>query len=88
MVDTDMSERVVASGSWYVPTRDNRNFGKKPMIENWRFVPLVRKNFGKLNHYSIDACQSCGKRHRNGRCQGKNGGCCGRGKQGHQVRNC
>ncbi|XP_056158561.1 uncharacterized protein LOC130134843 [Syzygium oleosum] len=66
MVEGHMTERAAASGSRYAPAMDNRNFGKKPMTGNKRFVPSIRKNLGKLNRYSNAACQSCGRRHKNG----------------------
>ncbi|XP_056161228.1 uncharacterized protein LOC130135640 [Syzygium oleosum] len=44
MIERDMTERNAASGSRFIPARDNRNFGKKPMNGNKRFVPPVKKN--------------------------------------------
>ncbi|XP_030459066.1 uncharacterized protein LOC115679593 [Syzygium oleosum] len=88
IVERDMTERAAASGSRYAQTRDNRNFGKKPMVGNRRFVPPIRKNIGKSTFYSSAPCRSCERRHENGPCLGRNGACYGCGQHGHQVKGC
>lgn len=88
MVERDMTERATSSGLCYVLARDNHHFGKKPMMRNRRFVPPIRKNIGKPAYYSNVACRSCGRRHGNGPCPGRNGACYGCGQPGHQVKDC
>ncbi|XP_048140224.1 uncharacterized protein LOC125316259 [Rhodamnia argentea] len=47
MVERDMKERAAASGSRFMPARDNCRFGKRPMMGNRCFDPPVRRNNGK-----------------------------------------
>ncbi|XP_048135735.1 uncharacterized protein LOC125315327 [Rhodamnia argentea] len=56
MVERDMKERPATSGSRFMPARDNRRFGKRPMMGNRRFVPLVRRNNGKPVYQSNQNC--------------------------------
>ncbi|XP_030475811.1 uncharacterized protein LOC115692971 [Syzygium oleosum] len=50
-IERDQKERAAASGSRYASARDNCHFGKRSMAGNRRFVPPVKKNIGKPNHY-------------------------------------
>ncbi|XP_048133228.1 uncharacterized protein LOC125314595 [Rhodamnia argentea] len=48
LIERDMRERrKIAPGPRFVPRRDNRNFGKRPMMNNRRFVHPVKKGIGK-----------------------------------------
>ncbi|XP_056162982.1 uncharacterized protein LOC130136736 [Syzygium oleosum] len=42
-IERDLADRAAASGSRYAPVRDNRNFGKRSMSGNQRFIPSVKR---------------------------------------------
>ncbi|XP_030519451.2 uncharacterized protein LOC115732906 [Rhodamnia argentea] len=88
-IERDMRERrKMAPGPRFVPRRDNRNFGKRPMMNNRRFVPPVKKGIGKPTRSNNWNCRLCGRRHGNGPCPGRGGACFRCGKMGHHVRQC
>lgn len=87
LIERDMTEWAVVSGSWYAPNRDDHRFGKKPMAGSNCFVPLVKKNIGKLSYNPGNMCQFYGRRYGNGPCLNRIGACFGCGQHGYQVRN-
>ncbi|XP_048132162.1 uncharacterized protein LOC115741886 [Rhodamnia argentea] len=88
MIDRDVRERALASGSRFSPSKDNRQFGKRPMLSNRGFAPPVKKNLGKPSHQSNWICRLCCRRHGNGPCPSGTGACFKCGRFGHQIRNC
>ncbi|XP_048133428.1 uncharacterized protein LOC125314638 [Rhodamnia argentea] len=88
MVERDMKERATASGSRFMPTGDNRQFGKRPMMGNRRFVPPIGRNNGKQVYRSNQNRRFCGGRHGNGSCPSRTGVCFKCGKFDHHIRNC
>ncbi|XP_056175789.1 uncharacterized protein LOC130140445 [Syzygium oleosum] len=87
-IERDFADRAAASGSRYAPVRDNRNFGKRPISGNQRFVPPARKNIGKPNRFQNRPCRLCGQRHGNGSCPNRGKACFGCGGIVHHIRNC
>ncbi|XP_048129405.1 uncharacterized protein LOC115733672 [Rhodamnia argentea] len=88
-IERDMRERrKIAPGPRFVPRRDNRNFGKRPMMNNGRFIPPVKKGIGKPTRPNNRNRRLCGRRHGNGPCPGRGGACFRCGKMGHHVRRC
>ena len=87
-IDRDLADRAAASGSRFNQGRDNRQFGKRPMIGNRRFVPPARRNIGKPNRFQNGPCRLCGERHGSGPCPSRSGACFRCGGMGHLARNC
>ncbi|XP_030538844.2 uncharacterized protein LOC115746979 [Rhodamnia argentea] len=88
MIERDMRERSTVSGSRFPVPRDNRQWGKRPMTNPRRFVPLVRRNIGKPPLQSSLNCRLCGRRHGNGACSIRTDACFKCGQVGHQMRFC
>ncbi|XP_056175905.1 uncharacterized protein LOC130140480 [Syzygium oleosum] len=91
LIERNMTERTAASGSRFVPNRDNRRFGKGPMTGGRYPIPPNKKSgVGKPAYNSNAACRFCGKRHGNGPCPNKTVTvtCFNCGQQGHYSRNC
>ena len=81
-------DRAVTSGSRFVQGWNNRNPGKRLMLDNRHFTPLVKRNIGKPVRIGNGPCRICGGRHGNGPCPNRDGACFGCRGFGHHIRNC
>ena len=78
-IERDLQEKAAASGSRFVPRGNFRDFGKRPMKDNRRYVPPARRTLGKPSFPGNQVCRDCGRRHGNSPCPRKTGGCFGCG---------
>ncbi|XP_030520199.2 uncharacterized protein LOC115733708 [Rhodamnia argentea] len=90
MIERNMMERATASGSRFVPSgRNERRFGKRPMLGGRSTIPPNRRNVvGKPAPGNGGICRFCNRRHGIAPCPFGNGACFGCGRMGHQVRDC
>lgn len=79
VIEQDMMERTAASGSRFISGRNNKSFGKRPMMDSRRFVPPARRELRKPSVVSNVACNACGRRHGNSPCAVRTGACFGCG---------
>ncbi|XP_030544983.2 uncharacterized protein LOC115751290 [Rhodamnia argentea] len=66
MIERDIKERADVSGLRFTPSRDSRHLGKRPVVNNKRFIPRVRGNIGKSLNQPNRYCRLCGRRHGRG----------------------
>ncbi|XP_048131549.1 uncharacterized protein LOC125314117 [Rhodamnia argentea] len=90
LIERNMMERAAASGSRFVPSgRNERRFGKRPMLGGRSTIPPNRRNaVGKPALGNGGICRFCNRRHGIAPCPFGNGACFGCGRMGHQVRDC
>ncbi|XP_056162166.1 uncharacterized protein LOC130136110 [Syzygium oleosum] len=88
ILERDQMDRAAVSGSKFVQGWNNRNPGKRPMVDNRRFTPPVKRNIGKPIQIGNGPCRICGGRHGNGPCPTRGGACFGCGGFGHHIKNC
>lgn len=88
LIERDLNERAAASGSRFVPNKDNNWFGKRPMGGNYPIPPNRNGGIGKPASNSNVVCQFCGRKHGSTSCLARTRACYGCGQHGHQVKNC
>ncbi|XP_030443854.1 uncharacterized protein LOC115666225 [Syzygium oleosum] len=90
LIERNLADKAAASGSRFVPNKDNQRFGKKPMTRGRFPIPHNKKNGVRKSVYNNNngPCRFCGRRHGSAPCPARTGACFGCGQHGHHVRDC
>ncbi|XP_056167607.1 uncharacterized protein LOC130138216 [Syzygium oleosum] len=89
LIERNLAERTAASGSRFVPNKDNHRFGKRPMTGSKFHVPPNKKGGVRKPVYNNNGpCRFCGRHHGSAPCPMRTGVCFGCGQHGHHVRDC
>ncbi|XP_056168682.1 uncharacterized protein LOC130138489 [Syzygium oleosum] len=89
LIERNLAERTAASGSRFVPNKDNHRFGKRPMTGSKFHVPPNKKGGVRKPVYNNNGpCRFCGRHHGSAPCPMRAGVCFGCGQHGHHVRDC
>ncbi|XP_056164062.1 uncharacterized protein LOC130137304 [Syzygium oleosum] len=90
LIERNLAERTVASGSRFVQNKDNHRFGKRPMTGGKFPIPPSKKGGVKkpVSNNNNGSCRLCGRRHGSAPCLARTGACFGCGQHGHHIRDC
>ncbi|XP_056162981.1 uncharacterized protein LOC130136741 [Syzygium oleosum] len=87
LIERNLAERTAASGSRFVPNKDNHRFGKRPMTGSKFHVPPNKKGGVRKPVYNNNGpCRFCGRHHGSAPCPMRTGVCFGCGQHGHHVK--
>ncbi|XP_056162595.1 uncharacterized protein LOC130136574 [Syzygium oleosum] len=90
LIERNLAERTAASGSRFMPNKDNHRFGKRPMTGGKFPIPPSKKGGVRkpVSNNNNGSCRLCGRRHGSAPCLARTGACFGCGQHGHHIRDC